>query len=911
MKKLKLTLLVLLVLLAQFTFFCFEAKADGELWLSGYSYRRGLPVTNSSQSAGTNYQMRLVVKNGTSEGYTQTYIPNDTLTLNNKVRADFGDINYTDNGGSTCLDYWIENGTLNSGINATFWVEVSGTLTATNQIIYIYYGKAGQTTYSNGDNTFRLFDDFSGSSLDGGKWSSGGSGTITVSGGTLDVTSSTSAKKYVNSLSIYATGVAVESRWKEASTNAALNYLGMTTYVGDDHDIYRTALEIYSGWTGYYWVSGNGVSNAAAYTGLVKDAIYHRHSVKRTGTLDHFAIDEAYTATGTYPTSTNRYVDIVAYPVSNIAGHIIVDWIAVRKYVSPEPSFGNGGAQEQPVSANIVALTSPTTDSTITVPTVIFNYTPFIYVGTILNSTLYLWNSPSGSLFSNSDYNASAIVNGSVNGIVHDFANSGSGMYAWNVLLGLTNGTVYQASANWSMIVSDTEAPSYSDLSNTLEQATYGELESNNTKNGYFAGNNVNYATSNITQTAGIGGSNSDPMYLGQQYGIITTVYSRYRAYLFFDTSSLTATSIYMAEIWLYASSSGSYLGTNFNITIQDGQPTFPHDPLYTNILDYSDPANDYYPANYAGDGGTFDTTNWNATSHALNVINLTETSWINKDGLTKLCLRSDRDINSNTPTGNEYLTLDNQVNYCPQLIVNKNIFVGVAGQPYNFSSLWNDNFNMSVALFQTNNTGSMQNNTLTFDPWTMTTTAWANYTMTLTTAPNVYQVLFMYLANDSSNNWNSTVFYIIMQAAVTANNYIIDLSLEMTSAYSLSLQASFNVPSTFALASNHIVAPNSAFNIGSNFQQTLSFINAMQAAYNYIGSYAISGTYDFYHQMLFNFLSNANFPLSFLLDTGPLAAVTGPIIGFIRRYSIPLLLGFGIVALCFVVTLSEKKRRR
>jgi len=47
--------------------------------------------------------------------------------------------------------------------------------------------------------------------------------------------------------------------------------------------------------------------------------------------------------------------------------------------------------------------------------------------------------------------------------------------------------------------------------------------------------------------------------------------------------------------------------------------------------------------------------------------------SWLNRTGLTKLCLRSSRDINGNAPTGNEYVTVyttEQGDGYQPKLVI-------------------------------------------------------------------------------------------------------------------------------------------------------------------------------------------------------------------------------------------------
>jgi hypothetical protein len=100
---------------------------------------------------------------------------------------------------------------------------------------------------------------------------------------------------------------------------------------------------------------------------------------------------------------------------------------------------------------------------------------------------------------------------------------------------------------------------------------------------------------------------------------------------------------------------------TDFDITIQNGQPTYPHDPLQSG---------DYNQNYYSGNGGTYNTSGFHNGYNNMTVTNLT---WITKGGMTKLCLRSSRDINSKTPTGSEYVNVyshDQGLGYMPKLVI-------------------------------------------------------------------------------------------------------------------------------------------------------------------------------------------------------------------------------------------------
>jgi len=79
-------------------------------------------------------------------------------------------------------------------------------------------------------------------------------------------------------------------------------------------------------------------------------------------------------------------------------------------------------------------------------------------------------------------------------------------------------------------------------------------------------------------------------------------------------------------------------------MTIQSGMPTYPHDPLETT---------DYNKTKYSGNYGSLSTSE---VIIGYNNITLTDSSLVNTEGTTKLCLRSSRDIEGTSPDGTEYV---------------------------------------------------------------------------------------------------------------------------------------------------------------------------------------------------------------------------------------------------------------
>lgn len=173
---------------------------------------------------------------------------------------------------------------------------------------------------------------------------------------------------------------------------------------------------------------------------------------------------------------------------------------------------------------------------------------------------------------------------------------------------------------------------------------------------------NSNYTTCRNSEM-GIPSDEETYFYFGQDWSGILVQYAIYRAFPFFDTIIIPdSANITSCILSLYISTDES--DKDFNMTIQNGQPTYPHAPLEDE---------DYYYSLYSGNGGNRNTSTiigvgyWNVT---LNSVGL---GWINKLGTTKFCLRSSRDISAITPTGDEWLELysiEKGSAYAPKLYV-------------------------------------------------------------------------------------------------------------------------------------------------------------------------------------------------------------------------------------------------
>jgi len=135
----------------------------------------------------------------------------------------------------------------------------------------------------------------------------------------------------------------------------------------------------------------------------------------------------------------------------------------------------------------------------------------------------------------------------------------------------------------------------------------------------------------------------TDELYIDNSFNwewVDPDYYGIERGYVYFDTSSIpTGTTITSAILSLYCSEKD--IDVAFNVVIQDGQPDYP-----SSILTEAD----YYYMYYVNNGGQKNTSDFTLNAYGDIPLNANGKNWINKGGMTKLCLRSSQDIAKITP---------------------------------------------------------------------------------------------------------------------------------------------------------------------------------------------------------------------------------------------------------------------
>lgn len=299
-----------------------QSTGSGD-WLSGWSYRKSHMISAAS-SAGINYQIRIVVHRGSgSDTGSNAYLNYHSLNWPDDVR-------FTDADGVTELSHWLEG---SDGDTAVFWVKVYDNLSYSSTNIYIYYGKLGVSSASNGQDTFIFFDDFNGALDTTNRWNVGG-GTPTESGGVLTVDS---PNESVYSKSNY--GVNTALIYKGNHPAADNNRVGYVDAAGN------APFAIFHRNTGDFMMRSHVSTEERDYLNPSLLGVYHNYGIGRDGGVkNNFYVDNELKATHTSQV-TPALLPLTIY--SGSTAQLSVDWLALRSYVNPEPSQGGWGNEEK------------------------------------------------------------------------------------------------------------------------------------------------------------------------------------------------------------------------------------------------------------------------------------------------------------------------------------------------------------------------------------------------------------------------------------------------------------------------------------------------------------------------------------------------------------------------------------
>jgi len=328
---------------------------------TGYSYRKKITI-NGESGAGTDYQVLLKVGESSGSSGYDFHLEGNSKDFPSE-KNDGGDLTFSGSDGKTELAFWVEKVSgATPDRTAWVWVKVKEDL-GTDKYIYIYYGNDSAENKSDGENTFILFDDFDGDSLDTDKWETNdignGSRSFSNSVMTQSVTSGGTRKILPKSNSFGR--ISMEMLHKN---NGARRSLEDYNIIKDSQNIFQLFYENTAvigistdflnnnSWQGIHVMEGSSSANVWRIV-----TINNKGNTSVAGIYD---IDRVSKGSDTRNFDLGSSVSLGSFGCRyvNANATVEIDWFFIRKIISTEPSFKEAGT-EYPT------YTEATNDSTI------------------------------------------------------------------------------------------------------------------------------------------------------------------------------------------------------------------------------------------------------------------------------------------------------------------------------------------------------------------------------------------------------------------------------------------------------------------------------------------------------------------------------------------------------------------
>ena len=273
---------------------------------SQWKYRARIRITNPAAVA--NYQHLL------------------TLTWKPGMRSDFRDVRFTEQDGTNC-PYWIESKTDRS--SAKVWIKVPS---ASQGLIFLYYGNGAAVSESNGDDTFDFFDDFPGSAIDTDKWE-GDTASAAVSSGVMTFKCDSGSYKVLRSKTSYGPGAVLEAYMKPYHTSGADFYGFSNAGVTEAIFWYRNSTDNL-----LYSIEGSSVGSAA--TNFTTATTYRTIKIAFESATQARFFEGGVERTNSPRTTKipDGAIPIMMRSLSTTTGWV-TDWIFIRKYVATAPTL--------------------------------------------------------------------------------------------------------------------------------------------------------------------------------------------------------------------------------------------------------------------------------------------------------------------------------------------------------------------------------------------------------------------------------------------------------------------------------------------------------------------------------------------------------------------------------------------
>jgi len=314
-------------------------SAQTSEWLDGWQYRVPITIRENSGNLLENYQVLIEINT-------------EELISQGKMRSDCGDIRFA-LGNGTLLNYWIEDGCDSN--ETKIWVKIPEIPASGTKEIYMYYGNSLAESESNGDAVFEFFDDFNRADINMTKWlvTITGSASYSLADGVLTLSGGSAQGDIIKVKSQTTFDRPIIERVKVRMSNP-MNW-GLFDSSDSIRNWYRT-----SDGKWYMGVTVAGTSYLVAI-GSFEEQYFHVGEIVWAVDGTELYCDGALKASQANTPSVPLSIRFTAwyYSTTGPSGSVEVDWILVRKYTSPEPTYTLGEEE------------TPTTTTTTTIPTAI------------------------------------------------------------------------------------------------------------------------------------------------------------------------------------------------------------------------------------------------------------------------------------------------------------------------------------------------------------------------------------------------------------------------------------------------------------------------------------------------------------------------------------------------------------
>ena len=315
-------------------------------WLTGWSYRRAVTITNNTSTELTDFQVRIELNSSNFDF--------------SKANADGSDIRFTEDDGETLIPHWIEKWDGSNQV-AVVWVKVPYVPANGTATIYLYYSNSSAADASDPEAVFEFFDDFEGSSLDTSKWDVYNNPQVSVSNSVLTISgthSITTSPEMLKSKATFGPGYVLEARVNQDFTGQSHGGIGFAE--GNGYT-YPPATNV-----AMYVDASGGNSNI----GFLTEDGANRNYVdpgSYTGGWTTFILKRSdssvYFRFASYEWTSTQYLPSGDLPV-HIGGYqsdagsaqsftMQIDYIRVRKYAEQEPAITIGSEETPSIPVKI------------------------------------------------------------------------------------------------------------------------------------------------------------------------------------------------------------------------------------------------------------------------------------------------------------------------------------------------------------------------------------------------------------------------------------------------------------------------------------------------------------------------------------------------------------------------------